>query len=190
MKNADRNNNIALLLLSAGKGDQNAFEKLYSQTSANLFAVAMRILGRQDWAEDVLQECYVRIWHNASEYDSGRSAPLTWMVSIVRNSCIDNLRRAGVRPQQLGGDEIEDMLENIIEPSLGPQELAQQSQMSGHIEKCLEQLAPSARRNIELAFFYGYSHSELATEQNQPIGSVKSLIRRGLDSLKNCLGIA
>ncbi len=178
------------LLLASGKGDQKAFQQLYELSSANLFAVAMRILRRQDWAEDVLQECYVRIWHNAADYDATKSAPLTWMISIVRNSSIDNLRRAGVRPQQLGGEDIEESLDNIIEPSLGPQELVQQNQSAGQIEKCLEQLAAPARKSIELAFFYGYSHSELAELQKQAIGTVKSLIRRGLANLKNCLGVA
>jgi RNA polymerase sigma-70 factor, ECF subfamily len=181
---------LQLLLRSSAKGDQNAFQQLYELSSTNLFSVALCILRRQDWAEDVLQECYVRIWHHAADYDETKSAPLTWMISIVRNSCIDNLRRAGVRPLQLGGEEIEDSLENIIEPALGPQEMAQQHQTVGRIEKCLEQLAAPARKNIELAFFYGYSHIELAELQKQAVGTVKSLIRRGLASLKNCLGVA
>jgi RNA polymerase sigma-70 factor, ECF subfamily len=172
------------LLLASGQGDQNAFQQLYELTSSHLFAVALRILRRQDWAEDVLQECYVRIWHNAADYDATKSAPLTWMISIVRNSCIDNLRRAGVRPQQLGGEAIEDSLENIMEPALGPQDLVQQSQTAGQIEKCLEQLAAPARKNIELAFFYGYSR---AAKTGRRHGEILDSSRAGqLEKLSRC----
>jgi RNA polymerase sigma-70 factor, ECF subfamily len=82
-----------LLLLSSAKDDQGASEQLYELTAAHLFAIALRILRRPDWAKNVLQECYVRIWQNAVDYDATKSAPLIWMISIVRNSCVDNLRR-------------------------------------------------------------------------------------------------
>ena len=84
---------LTALLGQCALGNQRAFADLYTLTSPKLYGVALRILRRQDWAEEVLQECYVNIWNHAGNYAAQRSAPLTWMTSIVRNRCLDWLRR-------------------------------------------------------------------------------------------------
>src|ERR1700754_4861941 len=81
------------LLASVAKGDEDAFERLYEATRAKLFGVVLRILRRQDLAEDVLQEAYVKIWNSAAQYNPGLSSPITWMVSIARNRAIDLVRK-------------------------------------------------------------------------------------------------
>ena len=81
------------LLAASGRGDERAFARLYELTCGRLYAIALRLLRRADWAEEVLQESYVKIWHHAAGYQSGLSQPLTWMTSIVRNGCLDWLRR-------------------------------------------------------------------------------------------------
>ena len=84
---------LAGWLAAAARRDRGAFARLYQATSAKLYGVALRILRREDWAEEVLQECYVSIWTHAPDYRPGLAAPMTWMTSIVRNRCLDWLRR-------------------------------------------------------------------------------------------------
>ena len=105
----------ALLARSAGR-DQAAFAELYRRTSAKLFAVALRIVRRKDWAEDVLQESFVNIWHHAGDYTASRSAPMTWMTSIVRNRCLDWIRR----PREETPETFEGMLEGTADDEPGP----------------------------------------------------------------------
>ena len=81
------------LIARSALGDRAAFGELYRAAAPKLFGVALRILRRADWAEDVLQECFVAFWRHAPEYDASRAAPMTWMTSIVRNRCLDWLRR-------------------------------------------------------------------------------------------------
>ena len=175
---------LAGLLGRCALGNHGAFADLYSLTSAKLFAVALRILRRQDWAEDVLQECYVSIWNHAGDYAAARSAPLTWMTSIVRNRCLDWLRR----PQsETTGEEYEIAVEAWQDESAGPMERLAAAGEAAALARCLEQLEPKQRQSIVLAFFHGLSHSELSGHMKEPLGTVKTWVRRGLDRLKDCL---
>jgi len=85
------------LLPAIAKGDRRAFEQLYRLTSPHLFALALRMLRQQGWAEEVLHDCYLTIWNRAASYDAALSAPMTWMTHIVRNRCIDGLRSGQAR---------------------------------------------------------------------------------------------
>ena len=141
------------LLVAVGNRDSDAFASLYSQTRAKLFGLALRILKRQDTAEEVLQESFVAIWNHARDYTAEKSAPMTWMTTIVRNRCLDQVRRPGYDTA-----ELDDAL-----------------------------LETPQRQSVMLAFFQGLSHSELAEHLREPLGTVKTRIRRALASLKNCL---
>ena len=175
---------LAGLLAQCALKNQRAFADLYALTSAKLYGVALRILRRQDWAEEVLQECYVNIWKHAADYAVARSAPLTWMTSIVRNRCLDWLRR----PQtEATGDEYEIAVEAWRDDNPGPMEQLMASSEAAALARCLEQLEARQRQSIMLAFFHGLSHSELAGHMQQPLGTVKTWVRRGLERLKGCL---
>ncbi|MGH8753224.1 MAG: sigma factor [Burkholderiales bacterium] len=91
---------MSRLLAQCALGDQTAFADLYRQTSAKLFGVALRILKREDWAEEVLQDSFINIWRHAADYSAHKSAPMTWMISIVRNRALDLLRRPGLEIAQ------------------------------------------------------------------------------------------
>jgi RNA polymerase sigma-70 factor (ECF subfamily) len=173
----------ALLSRSALK-DQEAFAELYRRTSSKLFAVALRIVRRQDWAEDVLQESFVNIWHHARDYTASRSAPMTWMTSIIRNRSLDWLRR----PHEETPEPFEGMLEGTIDEGPGPLARLTESDEAQRLARCLETLEPSQRQSIALAFYHGLTHSELAEHLKVPLGTVKTWVRRGLERLKNCLG--
>jgi RNA polymerase sigma-70 factor (ECF subfamily) len=175
---------LAGLLGQCALGNQHAFAEVYALTSAKLFGVALRILRRQDWAEEVLQECYVNIWNHAADYVAARSAPMTWMTSIVRNRSLDWLRR----PQsEATGEEYEIAVEAWQDQAPGPMERLAAAGEAAALARCLEQLEARQRQSIVLAFFHGLSHSELAGHMKEPLGTVKTWVRRGLERLKTCL---
>jgi RNA polymerase sigma-70 factor (ECF subfamily) len=175
---------LAALLAQCALRNQAAFAELYRATAPKLFGVAIRILRRQDWAEDVLQECYVSIWNHAADYALARSAPLTWMTSIVRNRCLDWLRRP--HPES-GSDEYDIVAEAWHDEESGPLERLLAAADASALARCMGQLESKQRQTIALAFFHGLSHSELAAHMRQPLGTVKTWVRRGLERLKGCL---
>jgi RNA polymerase sigma-70 factor (ECF subfamily) len=175
---------LAELLAQSALKNQRAFADLYELTAPKLYGVALRILRRQDWAEEVLQECYVNIWNHAGDYAVQRSAPLTWMTSIVRNRCLDWLRRP---QQEATGQEYDIAVEAWQDDSPGPMEQLMSSSDAAALARCLQLLEAKQRQSIMLAFFHGLSHSELAGHMKQPLGTVKTWVRRGLERLKGCL---
>jgi len=178
---------LAELLAQCALKNQHSFNKLYQLTAAKLYGVALRILRRQDWAEEVLQECYVNIWNHAGDYAMAKSAPLTWMTSIVRNRCLDWLRR----PQtEATGEQYDVAVEAWQDDAPGPMEQLAASSEAAALARCMQQLDAKQRQSIMLAFFNGLSHSELAAHMKQPLGTVKTWVRRGLERLKTCLGTA
>lgn len=168
---------LEALLEATARGDEDAFRVLYERTAPVLLGLSMRLLRRRDVAEDVLQDAFIRIWHNASEYHRDRGRVLSWMACIVRNRAIDVLRRARADAEQ--GDE--------EDSGPGPFELAQHADDAERLMRCLGLLGERQSRSIALAFFEGLSHRELAGRLQEPLGTVKTWIRRGLVSLRECL---
>ena len=175
---------LADLLAQSALKNHNSFKELYSLTAAKLYGVALRILRRQDWAEEVLQECYVNIWNHAGDYAAAKSAPLTWMTSIVRNRCLDWLRRPRT---EATGEEYDVAIEAWQDDTPGPMEQLAASSEAAALARCMQQLEAKQRQSIMLAFFNGLSHTELASHMKQPLGTVKTWVRRGLERLKGCL---
>ena len=174
---------LAALLAGCARRDRAALEELYRLTAAKLFGIALRIVRREDWAEDVLQECYLKIWNHAAEYRAGIASPMTWMGSIVRNRCLDWLRRPNL--------EVADEEGAVADATPGDEEgpLARLERMgdAAGIARCLQQLDAKQRQAIALAFYDGLSHSEVAEHLREPLGTVKTWVRRGLLRLKACL---
>jgi RNA polymerase sigma-70 factor (ECF subfamily) len=177
------------LVSACARRDSVAFARLYRLTAPKLFGVAIRILKRDDWAEEVLQDCYLNIWRHAASYSPHASAPMTWMASIVRNRCMDWLRRPSfeVVLEPTGPDE-ENPLERMADERNGPLEQLALSSDAQALAACLAKLDAKQRQAIMLAFFDGLSHSELAQHMRQPLGTVKTWVRRGLERLRSCLG--
>jgi len=139
---------------------------------------------RDDWAEEVVQESFVNIWNQITEYSSARSAQLTWITAIVRNCALDWLRR----PNLERGDEDYDLLvEAVADDAPGPDVILGASRDARALAECLKQLTGNQRQTIILAYSHGLSHGELAQHLKQPLGTVKTWIRRGLDRLKGCM---
>jgi RNA polymerase sigma-70 factor (ECF subfamily) len=174
------------LLAACARRDRAAFERLYRATSPKLFGVALRILRREDWAEEVLQDCYLRIWDHAQDYRAGLAAPMTWMTSIVRNRCLDWLRR----PRLEVIDEDGEWIEAAESDTPGPLAQLESGAEAGALRRCLEALEAKQRQAIALAYYDGLSHTELASHLREPLGTVKTWVRRGLLRLKSCLETA
>jgi RNA polymerase sigma-70 factor (ECF subfamily) len=170
-------------LVAVAGGDRDAFETLYKLTSAKLFGVCLRILGKQRDAEDVLQETYTTIWHKAGLYDPERASPITWLVMIARNKAIDRARSDGSEPIAA---PIE-LAIDVGDGAAGPAAEAEADDGGRRLALCLETLESRQRALIRIAFFEGVTYENLATRSRTPIGTVKSWIRRGLIKLKACL---
>lgn len=184
------NDALGALLARVAMRDQNAFRDLYRKTSSRLLAVSFRLLGNRARAEEVLQEAFVGVWNNASSYAAEKSAPMTWLTNIVRNKSIDILR-APRREVSLTQDDSEgedsSVERDIEDESAGPFDQLVARSEAAAIKNCLQGLEPGPRQSILLAFYDGLTHAELAEELKQPLGTVKSWVRRGLDRLKRCL---
>ncbi len=128
----------------------------------------------------MLQEAFVKIWHRAADYRPDKGSPMTWMATIVRNRALDLLRRPDVESAL----EDEDMWESDVP---GPLDQAMQSADARALMRCLEQLDNQQRQVVTLAFFHGLAHADLARHLKQPLGTVKSWIRRSLQRLRGCL---
>jgi RNA polymerase sigma factor (sigma-70 family) len=189
---SQKSQELSRLLARSGLGDRAAFAQLYERSSGHLFAVVLRIQRDRGTAEDLLQEVYVSIWKAAASFDAARSQPLTWLTHIARNRAIDSLRRAQTQPQTTSlsvdddsdGPDPSDALES---PSPGPLDLLHQASDKRELTQCMDSLTAPQRQSVALAFFDGLSHAEVAEHLRQPLGTVKSWVRRALATLKTCL---
>ncbi len=170
--------------------DRAAFKSLYQATCGSLFSVALRILRNENWADEVLQEAYMNIWHNTAAYRPGAGAPMTWMINIVRNKAIDALR---ARKAELAlttdlGDEAQDDL--AADAAREPQQWLDDSLVKAKIDGCMGALPAAQRQALALAYYRGMVHTEIAQVLGAPLGTAKGWVRRGLEQLKSCLEAA
>lgn len=197
---SERNRRLAGWLSRTALGDRTAFEQLYRDTGAYLFGVVLRVVQERGLAEDVLQEVYVNVWRAAASYDVARAQPLTWLTHVARHRAIDALRRAKAGPDTVNlgaasedadpGDEGPDALEQLPDPAAGPLERLQASAEAHALTHCIGVLTAEQRQCLALAYYQGLSHSETAEQLAQPLGTVKSWVRRALLSLRDCLARA
>jgi RNA polymerase sigma factor (sigma-70 family) len=188
----ERSRELSALLARTGLGDRGAFATLYERTSGHLFAVVLRIQRDRALAEDLLQEIYVSVWKAAAGFDAARAQPLTWLTHIARNRAIDSLRRAQTQPRLEStsrdeDDDRPDAAEAVADPGPGPLDLLGHAADRRQLGACMERLSPPQRQSVALAFFDGLSHAEVAEHLREPLGTVKSWVRRALATLKGCL---
>lgn len=188
---SDRNRLLIDLLHACAQGRQAAFQELYSLSSPQLFAALMRILKRRDLAEEALQDAFVSVWRNAASYSADKGAPMTWLLSICRYRALDMLRRerreVSIEPlleQEAEGGALQEFATEAVDASLFTKAEARA------LDDCFGRLNEGQRNSLRLAYFDGYTHEEIAANLKSPVGTVKSWVRRGLESLKRCLDAA
>ena len=156
-------------------GDQSAMAEIYDRYSSIVYAVALRVLGDTGAAEDVLQEVFLQLWRNPSAFDSPRGSLAAWLAVITRNRAIDALRRR--RPET----DIEDVIVSVA-PDLAGQ--ADRSRAAEKVRGVLRAMPTAQRSALEMAYFEGMSHSEIASKTGEPLGTIKTRIRAGLMALR------
>ena len=186
-KPTDRSVRLTALMARVALGDQAAFARLYQETSAHLYGVAARILKDGAAAEEVLQEAFVNVWHHAGSYEAAKSQPMTWLAAIVRNRCLDQLRRRELDTVRMTSDDDDGKEFDLPSGDPTPVEMLLAGADAQSVRACVDALDAGQKQAIALAYYQGLTHAELADHLRQPLGTVKSWVRRGLERLKACL---
>lgn len=184
----DRNRRLTDLLYAVAQGRQTAFQELYAQVSPQLFAVLLRILKRRDLAEEALQDALLSVWRNAASYNADKGAPMTWLLSICRYRALDSLRRTRHEVSLDLGSSDDDAPTEIADEAAQTDFVSKAEER--FLEDCMQRLNEGQRKSIRLAYVDGCTHEEIAASLKSPVGTVKSWVRRGLESLKRCLEAA
>jgi len=174
------------LMAGVSIGDSGALGMLYDRYGVAVYSLALRMLGDRLLAEELVQETFVRVWRQSSSYSRARGAAATWVLGIARNLAIDELRRRGARPNIADGNA-DARLELVESGEDDPSEQAYASIRHEEVTGALAQLPEAQRKVVELAYFGGLSQSEIAARLGDPLGTVKTRMRLGLEKLKNLL---
>jgi RNA polymerase sigma-70 factor, ECF subfamily len=166
-------------------GEVRAFEVIFDRHASAAFSLAYRMCGRRAMAEDVVQEAFLSLWRSGARYDRTRASVRSWVLSVVHNRAIDAFRHGRVTDSRDVHDE--GIAERIAAPQLTETEVERRDD-ARQVRMALEQLPPDQRRVIELAYFGGFSHSQIAEMLELPPGTVKGRMRLGLTKLRLVLG--
>jgi RNA polymerase sigma-70 factor, ECF subfamily len=170
-----------LMELIAGN-DADAFEVVLERHSDAAFSLAYRICGRRSLAEDIAQEAFLSVWRSGARYDRARGSVRTWTLGIVHNRAVDTLRRSGTHERRQISDE---GIEETLEAPERTEAQAMDKATSREIQGALAELPTEQRRVIELAYFGGFTHTEIASMLATPVGTVKGRMRLGLRKLRD-----
>ena len=186
--NADHPDTPLIALLNRiAQHDAAALQSLYENCSGKLYGLALRVVSQRDLAEDVLQEAFLTIWRTAHDYRASLSPPMAWMGLIVRSRALDLLRRRATQRTHLTQEMDDGLAETLADDAPTPLDTAQASEQAWALNQCLSRLERKQRVVVNLAYMRDLSHSELASQLQLPLGTVKTWIRRGLDQLRLCM---
>ena len=177
----------ALQVERAAAGDADALARLYDGTVRLVYGLALRILRDTGGAEEITEDVYMQVWRQAARYDPARGSVVRWLLTVTRSRAIDRLRAgASQREHHAPLDEAGD----VLDTAPGPEHAATEGERRTLVRAALARLSDDQREAIELAYFRGMSHSEIATRLGAPLGTVKTRIRLGMDRLRTSLGEA
>lgn len=165
-------------------GEMAAFEVIYDRHSGVAFSLAYRICGTRSSAEDVVQEAFLALWRSGARYDRTRGSVRTWVLGIVHNRAIDALRRNVVHDRRRASDD--GIAERLEAPERTEAEVAQRDE-AREIREALQALPEEQSRVIELAYYGGFTHTEIAEMLDAPVGTIKGRMRLGLEKLRGAL---
>lgn len=181
MRDPVSNDEVAMLLARCAQADPAAFRSLYDLQSPSLYAVALRITRDPALASDAVHDAMLQVWRNAARFDPARGMARAWLASLVRYRALDSVGRT--RREVLGAEVPEQ-----ADPEPLALEKLQTTREGQALHRCLEAVEPVRRNLVVLAFVEGLTHAEVASRLRQPLGTVKSSIRRALIALRACLG--
>lgn len=170
------------LLRAVAQGDEESLAAIYDRYRTILFGLLFRILGNRAEAEDVLQEVFVQVWQRARDFDENRGKAFTWLVTLARSRAIDRLRSLGSRSRTIeaatkeSADAVGDAVEDAINNERGEV-----------VRAALKELPEEQRAALLMAYFDGFSQSEIAERTNTPLGTVKTRMRTGMTKLREVL---
>lgn len=171
---------IEALIARVALNDRDAFSILYDATSAKLFGVCLRVLNDRAAAEEALQDIYVKVWNRAGRYRVTGHSPMTWLITVARNTAIDRLRKA---PRETDG------LDDLAVAAPGPdgEESAIAAGEARRIRECMDELEADRAAAVRAVYLEGRSYAEMAERYSVPLNTMKTWLRRSLISLKECL---
>nr|WP_315243194.1 sigma-70 family RNA polymerase sigma factor [uncultured Albidiferax sp.] len=180
---------LANLLYRTAAGCQEAFGLLYQSSRGRLFGVILRINQDQGEAEEVLQDTYLKVWHQCCGFEASRGHASGWLTSIARNSAIDSLKRRACRPQRtlLCADNDGDDYAGACSADDGPLETLALRRRAAAVQRCLRALPAGQRNSLVLAYYGGLRFEDIAAQLGCPLGTVKSWVRRALIALRKAL---
>lgn len=173
---------LAAALERVARGDRSAFELVYQATSLKLYGIVVRIVGRRDLADEILQDLYVRVWQRAGNFDPASGSPITWLAAIARNLALDEAKRKTAA-------SIEDFPEILQRPSGDdPSANQERNEEVRRLYACLDGLGRERKEVVLLAYHYGMTREEISSRFGRPVATVKTWLRRSLAQLRDCLG--
>jgi RNA polymerase sigma factor (sigma-70 family) len=186
---------LIALLQRVAEQDANALRQLYDATSSRMYAVAMRVVGNTEYAEDILQDAYLNIWRIAGDFKASLSPPMAWMGLIVRSRALDFLRRRSSEKHLSASTmSIDGVATDEETPALAllsdeadPMDASEASEQALALHQCLSRIEAKPRAVLVMAYFKDLSHGELAEQLKLPLGTVKTWIRRSLEQLRACM---
>jgi len=174
----------ATLLSRLLQKDVSAFEQLYDRHSRLVYGLVLRILQQASTSEEVVQDVFLQLWRNADQYDSSRGPFVPWLCTMARNRALDQLRLKSER-QRRREDQPDELPSVVVAPDY--EKALDEKRRAERVRALMASLTPQQKKAIELAYFEGLSHSEIAAALKEPLGTVKSWIRNGLLRLKEGL---
>jgi len=181
LMNRDQRDRIETLIAQIALGSRDAFSGLYDATSGKLLAVCLRVLNERAAAEDAMQEAYVKIWNNADRYKVTGHSPMTWLITIARNTAIDRLRTRRV------DRDIADYGERIATSDPSPEQSAVAASEARRIVTCMGELEADRRAAISGVYLEGKSYKELSEQFDVPLNTMRTWLRRSLATLRECM---
>lgn len=178
--------NDRTLLLLISRHHEEALSELYDRHNSLIFSIAFEFINDRDIAEEIMQEVFVQVWLKASTYQPERGDARVWLASLTRHKAIDTLRKLNLRPEG-HSVKLESIAFRFSSDTVNPEEAAHLTLQSDRIRTALAELSEGQRQALALAFFRGYTHSEIAEILNQPLGTVKTRIRSAIGKLRDVL---
>lgn len=190
MTSPDPNAEDRALVTRMAAGDEAALARLYDRFGTLAYSLAYRVLGEAADAEEAVSDAFVQAWNSAGSFDASRGSVSAWIAMIARSRALDRVRarsRRGAATERAAAADDEGLAAAVSEVGPAPDAAAEAADTRGRIKAALAELPEPQRRALEMAYFDGLSHSEIAQALNEPLGTVKTRIRAGLDKLRSTL---